>query len=202
MEACRAVAGLLWWCGSDSRARAGEFTGEWGGGRTGGEMRDDLVTPATGRRLQRAGLAWDPQVGDWCMVLGGEHFHETQSGLWLVVSVVRASGQLGVMDAEGKWPVTRLAATDCVWVPTVGKLKMELRARGLRVQTGEFEPVGLGSGVRQACRVLAPGAPSPVAEGQGPSESEAVADALLRLLEATQSAEGSPGWGPWAGRAG
>jgi hypothetical protein len=118
------------------------------------------------------------------MVLGGEHFHETQSGLWLVVSWAEATGQLGVMDAAGQWPVTRIAARDGVWVPTVGKLKTWLRAHGLRVNTGEFEPSALGSGVRQVCRVLAPGRPTPLAEGQGASESEAVAGAVLRLLEA------------------
>lgn len=157
-------------------------------------MRDDLVTPPTARRLQHAGLLWEPQVGDWCMVLGGEHFGETQSGLWLVMTGLQPTGHLGVVDAAGQWPVTHLLARECVWVPTVGKLKMWLRAQGYRVHTGEIESAGLGGGMRQACRVFAravPAVPTPVAEGHGVSESEAVAAALLALLEASQAPGGA-----------
>jgi hypothetical protein len=39
-------------------------------------MREDVVTPVTARRLVAEGLAWEPQVGDWCTVLGAEHITE------------------------------------------------------------------------------------------------------------------------------
>lgn len=146
-------------------------------------MREDLVTPATGRRLQRAGLRWEPQPGDWCVALGGEHYAEGQPGLWLVVTNAPESGMLGVVDAAGQWPQARVARSDCVWLPSSGKLKMWLRARGLRVATREAEGAGLGAGVRHLCRATAPGSAEPVADGQGPGEAEAVAGVVLHLLE-------------------
>lgn len=146
-------------------------------------MREDLVTPATGRRLQRAGLRWEPQPGDWCVALGGEHHAEGPAGLWLVVASAPESGMLGVADGAGQWPQTRVARADCVWLPSSGKLKIWLRARGLRVATREAEGAGLGVGVRHLCRATAPGSAEPVADGQGPGEAEAVAEVVLRLLE-------------------
>lgn len=160
-------------------------------------MREDLVTPATGRRLQHAGFQWAPQPGDWCIALGGEHYAEAQAGLWLVTSVAPASGELSVVDAAGEWPVARVAMRDCVWLPSSGKLKMWLRARGLRVATREAEAAGLGVGVRHLCRATPPGSAGgaqPVADGQGPSEAEAVAAAVLALLEAAH-AHGQPAMG-------
>lgn len=154
-------------------------------------MREDLVTPATGRRLQRAGLRWEAQPGDWCVALGGEHYAEGQAGLWLVVTSAPEAGLLGVVDAAGQWPQVRVARGDCVWLPSSGKLKMWLRARGLRVATREAEGAGLGAGVRHLCRATAPGSAEPVADGQGPGEAEAVAAVVLHLLEGAPPA-GAP----------
>lgn len=155
-------------------------------------MREDLVAPATGRRLRRAGLRWDAQPGDWCVALGGEHYAEGPAGLWLVVAYAPgASETLGVVDAAGQWPQARVARDDCVWLPSSGKLKTWLRARGLRVATREAEGAGLGAGVRHLCRVTAPGRAEPVADGQGPGEAEAVADVVLRLLEGAPASDAS-----------
>ncbi len=89
-------------------------------------MREDVVTPAMARRLQKAGLIWQPQMGDWCTVLGGGHVGEAQAGLWLVAAA--APGFLGVMDAGGQWPLARVPARDYVWLPSAGKMKTLLPA--------------------------------------------------------------------------
>ena len=147
-------------------------------------MREDVVTPAMARRLQRAGLVWEPQLGDWCMALGGEHLSEAQSGLWLVAAVAQGPGLLGLVDAAGKFPMTRVSVRDCVWLPSAGKLKTWLRGLGYRVATREADPTALGSGVRHLCRLTPPGAAGPYLDGEGPSEAEAVAEAALRVLAA------------------
>jgi hypothetical protein len=145
-------------------------------------MREDVVTPATARRLQRAGLVWEPQLGDWCVALGGEHLGEAQSGLWLVAAVAPEAGLVGLMDAAGQWPMARVPMREAVWLPSVGKLKTWLRSRGYRVATREADPTALGTGVRHLCRLTPPQPNSPPIDGEGPSEAEAVAAALLRVL--------------------
>jgi hypothetical protein len=145
-------------------------------------MREDMVTPATARRLQRAGLFWEPQLGDWCAVLGGEHIGEAQPGLWLVAAVALDSGLLGVMDAAGQWSMARVPREDCVWLPSVGKLKMWLRGRGYRIATREAEPAALGTGARHLCRLTPPHAPGTFIDGEGSSEAEAVAETALHVL--------------------
>jgi len=90
-------------------------------------MREELVTPATARRLAAAGLAWEPQIGDWCSVLGGIHLTETQTGLWLVVNASPANGVIAFVDADGRWPISQAPIHDCLWLPNAGKLKMWLR---------------------------------------------------------------------------
>lgn len=152
-------------------------------------MREDVVTPATARRLVAEGLAWEPQLGDWVTVFGGEHVSEAEVGLWLVVGMHAQTGLLGLADGAGRWPVTQAPARDCVWLPTAGKLKTWLRGRGFRVATGE-QPVRLlgGSGdmTRHVCRLTrAEGAP-PI-DGEGMNEAEAVADAVLKTLGAHTS---------------
>ena len=47
-----------------------------------------MNTPATARRLVTEGLGWEPQIGAWCTVLGGEHLAEGAAGLWLVIAVL------------------------------------------------------------------------------------------------------------------
>ncbi len=151
-------------------------------------MREDVVMPAMARRLQKAGLIWQPQMGDWCTVLGGGHVGEAQAGLWLVAAA--APGFLGVMDAGGQWPLARVPAHDYVWLPSAGKMKTLLRARGYRVATREQDGGILGMGVRHLCRAQRPGEPDSVRDGEGPSEAEAVAGALLQVL-ADQSSAGA-----------
>ena len=149
-------------------------------------MREDLVTPATARRLATEGLSWEPQIGDWCTVLGGEHIAEGAAGLWLVIAVPPGAGILALVDANGQWPVTQVAPGTCLWLPTAGKLKTWLRARGYRVATGEaFAPVLAASAPasRHVCRLTYPGDATPI-DGDGLNEAEAVADALLRVLNA------------------
>lgn len=149
-------------------------------------MREDLVTPVTARRLANEGLGWEPQIGDWCTVLGGEHIAEGYAGLWLVIAATPGVDLLGLMDANGQWPMTRVAHGNCLWLPTAGKLKTWLRARGYRVATGEtFASVLAASGPasRHVCRLTYPGEAMPV-DGDGLNEAEAVADALLRVLGA------------------
>lgn len=149
-------------------------------------MREDLVTPATARRLATEGLGWEPQIGDWCTVLGGEHIAEGAAGLWLVIAVPPGVGILALADANGQWPVTQVAQGTCLWLPTAGKLKTWLRARGYRVATGEaFAPVLAASAPasRHVCRLTFPGEAAPI-DGDGLNEAEAVADALLRVLNA------------------
>jgi len=149
-------------------------------------MREDLVTPATARRLANEGLGWEPQIGDWCTVLGGEHIAEGAAGLWLVIAVPPGAGTLALADANGQWPVTQVAQGTCLWLPTAGKLKTWLRARGYRVATGEaFAPVLAASAPtsRHVCRLTFPGEAAPI-DGDRLNEAEAVAAALLRVLNA------------------
>src|SRR5260221_113021 len=86
-------------------------------------MREDVVTPTTARRLAAEGLGWEPQLGDWCTVMGAEHVSETRVGLWLGGVQSSATGLLGLADAAGRWPATQGAQRDCLWLPPAGKLK-------------------------------------------------------------------------------
>lgn len=152
-------------------------------------MREDVVTPAMARRLLAEGLAWEPQLGDWVTVLGGEHISETQVGLWLVVALYPQREALGLADGAGRWPVTQISARDCVWLPTAGKLKTWLRARGYRVATGEQPLLLLGGQsdmTRHVCRLSRAEAAQPI-DGEGINEAEAVADATLQVLGARTS---------------
>jgi hypothetical protein len=149
-------------------------------------MREDLVMPTTARRLVAEGLAWEPQLGDWCTVLGAEHVAEGNAGLWLVIAAPPGSETVALVDANGQWPVTQVARGNCLWLPTAGKLKTWLRARGYRVATGEaFAPVLAASAPmsRHVCRLTLPSDATPV-DGDGLNEAEAVANALLRVLGA------------------
>lgn len=149
-------------------------------------MREDLVTPTTARRLANEGLAWEPYIGDWCTVLGAEHIAEGHAGLWLVIAIQHATGALSLVDANGQWPVTQVALYNCLWLPTAGKLKTWLRARGYRIATGEaFAPVLAATAPvsRSVCRLTLPGDPTPI-DGDGLNEAEAVASALLQVLGA------------------
>lgn len=148
-------------------------------------MREDVVTPTTARRLAQEGLRWEPQVGDWCAVLGGVHVAEGPAGLWLVISASQASGPLGLVEATGHWPVAQVAAQDCVWLPTAGKLKTWLRAQGYRIATGEVSAHLYGSGapvIHTICRLTRLGEQKPALETEGHNEAEAVASAVLAVL--------------------
>lgn len=149
-------------------------------------MREDLVMPTTARRLVAEGLAWEPQLGDWCTVLGAEHVAEGNAGLWLVIAAPPGSETVALVDANSQWPVTQVTRGNCLWLPTAGKLKTWLRARGYRVATGEaFAPVLAASAPmsRHVCRLTLPSDATPV-DGDGLNEAEAVANALLRVLGA------------------
>ncbi len=150
-------------------------------------MREDLVTPATARRLAQEGLAWEPLLGDWVAVLGGAHIAEGPGGLWLVISVAPASGLIGLVEASGRWPAAQVPARDCVWLPTAGKLKTWLRARGYRIATGEVSAHLFGSSApvtHTLCRLTRVGEAAPALEAEGHNEAEAVASAVLRVLGA------------------
>ena len=149
-------------------------------------MREDLVTPATARRLAGEGFTWEPELGDWCTVLGAEYAGETRVGLWLITAVYPQAGLLGLVDSTGQWPTSQVPQADCLWLPTIGKLKVWLRSRGFRVATGETASMLLGAtspAPRHVCRLTRESTPVPV-DGNGTSESEALADAILRLLGA------------------
>ena len=146
-------------------------------------MREEVVTPATARQLQRASLPWDPQLGDWCVILGGEVVAEAQVGIWLVAALAPQAGLLGLMDAASKWPMARVAVHDCLWLPSAGKLKAWLRAQGYRVATGEADPATLGAGPRHICKATR-SATEALVMGEGGSEADAVASAVLRVLAA------------------
>lgn len=145
-------------------------------------MREDVVTPAMARRLRDAGLPWEPQLGDWCAVLASESLGEAPAGLWLVAAVANTTGVLGLMDAAGQWPLARVPAGECVWLPSAGKLKMLLRSRGLRVATREHDVGALGLQVRHYCRAQRPGDSASIRDGDGPNEAEAVAEVVLKVL--------------------
>ena len=148
-------------------------------------MREELVTPTTARRLAQAGLAWDPQSGDWVTALGGAHMDEGLVGLWLVVNA-GAGGYLTLADATGRWPQSRGLVHDCLWLPSAGKLKVWLRARGYRVATGEVTARllgGEGPMTRHVCRLTRDDGSAPV-DGEGMNEAEAVAGAALQVLGA------------------
>jgi hypothetical protein len=148
-------------------------------------MRDDVVLPATARRLHVERLVWEPAIGDWCSVMGAEHISEARVGLWVVASVSAATGMLMLADATGLWPQAQVPAQDCLWLPTAGQLKTWLRGRGYRVATGETQALLLGGSPapRHVCRLTRAGQAAPV-DGEGSSEAEAVADAVLRVLGA------------------
>lgn len=159
-------------------------------------MRDDMTLPATARRLSTAGLAWEPAIGDWCSVLGAEHVAETSAGLWIVAARFPAAGMLALADATGQWPITQVAARDCLWLPTAGQLKTWLRARGYRVATGEAPALllgGTGPTLRHVCRLTRTGDTAPL-DGEGAAEAEAVAGAILRLLGAGTADEMEARW--------
>ena len=75
-----------------------------------------------------------------------------------------------------------VARRDCVWVPSV-EAETWLRARGYRVATSETEPLALGAGPRHMCRLMRAGDASAAIAGDGTSEAEATAEALLRVVE-------------------
>ncbi|HLZ22113.1 MAG TPA: hypothetical protein VKQ30_08320 [Ktedonobacterales bacterium] len=158
-------------------------------------MRDDIILPATARRLSAAGLGWEPAIGDWCVVLGAEHVAEAQGGLWLVAARFPAAGLLALADAAGQWPITQVAARECLWMPTAGQLKTWLRARGYRIASGESPALLLGgdASLRHVCRLTRAGNTTPI-DGEGAGEAEAVADAILRLLGAGTADERGRGW--------
>ena len=150
-------------------------------------MREDVVTPATARRLANEGLAWEPQLGDWVAVLGGAYVVEGPGGLWLVISVSPASGLVGLVEASGRWPATQVAAGDCLWLPTAGKLKTWLRAQGYRIATGEVTAHLYGGSApvtHTLCRLTRVGERTPAFETEGHNEAEAVASAVVAVLGA------------------
>jgi hypothetical protein len=159
-------------------------------------MREDLVTPSTARRLGQEGLIWEPQIGDWCTVLGAAHVGEGNAGMWLVVGVQPMAGMLALVDAAGQWPVTQVPPHDCLWLPSAGKLKTWLRSRGYRVATGEASAMVLAATapvLRHVCRLSQSSAPT-IVDGEGLNEAEAVADALLRVLGADTADSPNFGW--------
>jgi hypothetical protein len=134
------------------------------------------------RRLRQAGLLWEPQLGDWCAVLASASLGEAQAGLWLVAAVANHAGMLGLMDAAGQWPLARVPANECVWLPSAGKLRTYLRSIGLRVATREHDTGALGLQTRHYCRVQRPGDQTSIRDGEGPNEAEAVAEVVLKVL--------------------
>jgi hypothetical protein len=149
-------------------------------------MREELVMPATARRLAQEGMAWGPQIGDWCAVLDAVHVGEGRAGLWLVIGIHPPAGLLALVDASGRWPVTQVPIRDCLWLPTAGKLKTWLRGRGYAVSTGQAPARVLGATGRSmldVCRATRADDSRPV-DGEGLNEAEAVADVVLRVLGA------------------
>lgn len=158
-------------------------------------MREDLVLPATARRLAQEGMTWEPQIGDWCTVLGASYVTDAQAGLWLVVAAP-AGGPLSLVDGIGRWPITQVRIDDCLWLPTAGKLKTWLRARGCRITTGEALLPQLAASApvhRHLCRLVRPGDTPPI-DGEGMNEADAVADALLRLIGADTAGSARGVW--------
>src|SRR5258707_12963919 len=92
-------------------------------------MREDVVTPATARRLAAAGLIWEPQIGDWCAILGGEHIAEGHVGLWLVAAIFPATAMLGLVDAAGKGPAAPAPPRGSFVLPTRGQPKGWVRGQ-------------------------------------------------------------------------
>lgn len=159
-------------------------------------MREDLVTPAMARRLVQEGLVWEPQPGDWVTATGGMSLNEGAMGFWLVVATNEREGYLMAADAEGRWPQTRMALGDLLWLPSAGKLKVWLRARGYRVATGETTTRllgGTGPTTTHVCRLTRAGDPAPL-DGQGVNEADAVASALLQVLGANTADAQGLGW--------
>jgi hypothetical protein len=160
------------------------------------DVREDIVTPTTARRLDQEGLVWDAQIGDWCTVLAAAHIGEGLAGMWLVVGGSSASGLLSLVDADGRWPITQVRVGDCLWLPSAGKLKTWLRARGYRVATGETLTPAFASSaplLRHVCRLTRSGDAAPT-DGEGLNEAEAVADATLRVLGSNTADSSRLGW--------
>lgn len=156
-------------------------------------MREDVVTPPMARRLRQAGLNWEPQLGDWCAVLASAYIGEAQAGLWLVAAVANQTGMLGLMDAAGQWPLARVPASECVWLPSAGKLRTYLRSIGLRVATREQDTGALGLQTRHYCRAQRPGDAASIRDGEGPNEAEAVAEVVLKVLAEQPGTQTTPG---------
>ena len=159
-------------------------------------MREDLVTPAMARRLVQNGLAWEPQAGDWVTAMGGVSVNGPAMGLWLVITTQEREGYVMAADADGRWPQTRMALRDLLWLPSAGKLKVWLRARGYRVATGETTTRllgGTGPTTQHVCRLTRAGDAAPV-DGQGVNEADAVASATLQVLGANTADSAGLGW--------
>ncbi len=183
-------------------------------------MRDDLVTVSMARRLRQAGLSWRPQVGDWCALLDAAHISGEEAGIWLIIDVDTA-GTLTVVDGAAKWSARRIVASEALWLPASGQLKMWLRAFGYQVSTYEgtdapaAQPIPqtgshpawaaslLGEAgrapsqpvapLRHVCRVSRLDAGGLV-EGRGMSEAEAVAEALAHVLTSDERLATRRGW--------
>jgi len=165
-------------------------------------MREELVTPPTARRLATAGLVWEPQIGDWCSVMGGVHLTETQTGMWLVVKVSQANGVIAFVDADGRWPISQAPIRDCLWLPNAGKLKMWLRAKGNRVAIGETYTQLLGGSspiLHGVCRITPSGPTATPLDFEGLNEVEAVAAAVLHVLGAGAPPATPPEIPPFSG---
>jgi hypothetical protein len=169
-------------------------------------MRDDLVLADVAQRLRGAGLAWRPQPGDWCALVGAAHVAGAEAGLWLVIDA-EASRWLKVVDGAAQWAARRIIADEALWLPTTGQLKGLLRAIGYNVSTLEgmdlpdASPTAAGgnnpawaasllpttaplpatpSPLRHYCRATRTGRP-PI-EARALSEAEALAQVVLAAL--------------------
>jgi len=184
-------------------------------------MRDDLAQVPVARRLRQAGLSWRPQVGDWCALLDAAHISGDEAGIWLIIDV-DAAGSLTVVDGAARWSARRIVASEALWLPASGQLKMWLRAFGYQVSTHEgadalaAQPAMPQTGSRPAwaasllgeasrtpsqpiaqlrhvCRALRQDQGALV-EGRGISEAEAVAEAVTQVLTSDERMASRKGW--------
>lgn len=185
-------------------------------------MHDTLVLASTARRLRGGGLAWRPQVGDWCTLIDAAHISGDQVGLWLVVDADATVGWINIIDAAAQWPTARISLGDALWLPSAGQLKVWLRALGYQVTTIEggtsfatpsgslhahqgwaasilhgtphqSTPSQPLTSIAHQCHAVMPGK-LPAIEGAGMTEAEAVAEVSALVLASDPRVATRQGW--------
>ncbi len=177
-------------------------------------MQDDLVSIVMARRLKTAGIVWQAQPGDWAAPIGASYLGLDTAGLALITDADDEVGWVTLTDIAKHWPPARVAKADTLWIPTVGQLKIWMRARGFEVSCLENsapaqQPVrdvrrqGWAAGIAPAAAAADSQTTAPLLRhrciakmralpqeflGDGDTESDAAAETVIAILSANPHA--------------